>query len=222
MKNIGLPIKQAGHTAPRGSIGFTLVESIMAVAVFIVLSIGVSTVTLTIMRSYRQQSASLTNVDQATIVASRFTNELRNASYGNDGAYPLNSAGPAEIVFFSTVGAEPNQSNRIRYYLSGTSLYKGITAPSGSPPSYDLGSETTDLVQNSVINYATTSIPLFYYYDGDYGGGGDPLSQPVNINDVKFVKINLIVLKQPGISTTTSFNLNTGATLRNLKNNLGN
>ena len=202
--------------------GFTLVESIIAVSMFTILTLGITTVVLTIMKSYRQQSASLSNIDQVTMVASKFTNELRNAAYGNDGAYPLNSAGSSEIIFYSSVGASPNQTNRIRYYLSGNSLYKGVIVPSGSPVSYETGSEIVDRVQDNVVNNATSSIPVFYYYDGNYSGVGSPLGQPININDVKFIKINLIVLKQPGVSTTTNFIFNTGATIRNLKNNLGN
>lgn len=201
--------------------GFTLVEVLITVFIFTVLTLGASTITLTIFRNYKQQSQSLSSVEQVTLVSSKFTSELRNANYGNNGSYPLNSAGDSQIIFYSSSGATGTLINRIRYYLSGNTLYKGIVIPTGNPLTYTLSSEIVNPVQNNVVN-ATTSTPVFYYYDGNYNGSGNPLSQPVNVNQVKFVKINLIVLKQPGVSTTTTFTFDTGAAMRNLKNNLGN
>lgn len=200
--------------------GFTLVETIIVVFMFTILTLGVSAVTITIFKSYRQQSQSLNNIDQVTMISSRFASEIRNSAYGNDGSYPLNFAGSSEIIFYSS--GEGSTVNRIRYYLSGDSLYKGIIIPTGIPLTYDQNSEIIDKVQNDVVNNSTTTVPVFYYYDGNYSGNTAPLAEPVNINQVKFVKMNLIVLKQPGISTTTTFYFNTGATMRNLKNNLGN
>src|SRR3989344_283074 len=212
--------RQPKNIVKKLSRGFTLVETIMTVFMFIVLTIGISAVTITIFKSYKQQSQSLSNVDQVTMVASAFTNELRNSAYGNDGSFPLNQAGNSQIIFYSTSLNGNGVVNRIRYYLSGNSLYKGVVTPTGSPLAYNLAEEVTDKIQDNVMNNATTTIPIFYYYDGNYAGTGSALSQPININNVKFVKINLLVLKQPSLSTTTVFYFNIGAAIRNLKNNL--
>ena len=64
--------------------------------------------------------------------------------------------------------------------------------------------------------------PLFSYYDGNYNGSGSPLSQPVNINVIRFVKINLTVLKDVTPNSTNTFTVTAGASIRNLKTNLGN
>lgn len=213
--------KLAGKTRNSWIYGFTLVEAILSVFIFTILTLGVSAVTLTILKSYRQQSQSLSNIDQVTMVSSKFTNELRNAAYGNDGSYPINTAGDSQIIFYSGSINNAPAVDRIRYYLSGDTLYKGVTTPTGSPLTYNLAGEVVESVQNNVVN-GTTNTPVFYYYDGNYNGSGNPITQPVNVNQIKFIKINLIVLKQPGISTTTTFIFNTGVAIRNLKNNLGN
>jgi hypothetical protein len=64
--------------------------------------------------------------------------------------------------------------------------------------------------------------PLFSYYDGTYNGTGNALSQPVNINVVRFIKINLTVLKDAVQNGTSTFTVTAGASIRNLKTNLGN
>jgi hypothetical protein len=75
---------------------------------------------------------------------------------------------------------------------------------------YDPGSEVLSAVLTDLVNGAD---PLFYYYDGDYNGSGTgvPLTQPVNVNDVKFVEINLEL---------APFSLKTGGAIRILKDNI--
>ena len=108
---------------------------------------------------------------------------------------------------------------RIRYYLATSTLYKGVIVPSGSPLTYNLGQEKILTVQTDLIS---TTTPIFYYYDGNYNGSSTPLTQPVNTTQIKYVKINLNILKQNTISDSSTFNISTGASIRNLKTNLGN
>jgi len=66
------------------------------------------------------------------------------------------------------------------------------------------------------------SAPVFYYYGGDFNGSGSPLLQPINVNEVKFVKINLMVQRHTTENSNDTFLVNAGAAVRNLKDNLGN
>ena len=66
------------------------------------------------------------------------------------------------------------------------------------------------------------SEPVFYYYNGDYDGSGDPLSQPINLNEVKFVKISLILPRYTIENSDSTFLINSASAIRNLKDNLGN
>jgi prepilin-type N-terminal cleavage/methylation domain-containing protein len=199
--------------------GFTLMETLVTIFIFGLLMAGTTLMLKAILVNSRQQSLGLGNVDQARRIASTFVSELRNSAYGINGAYPVSKADDTEIVFYSTTPKNNGTVSRIRYYMSGGILYKGIIHPSGSPLSYVTSTETiTPLISTLSLG----ANPLFYYYDGNYNGSTSALAQPVNLNQIKFVKINLIVLKQDVQNNTTTSTITAGAALRNLKTNLGN
>ncbi len=199
--------------------GFTILELLVAVSIFSGLMIMAALLFTNVFTGSNQQVFALSNVDQARLVTSQFTNEMRNATTGVEGSAPLNTASDNQIIFFSRAASPGATVNRIRYYLNGINLYKGVTLPSGNPPNYNLAQESNIIVQRDMTNGVT---PIFTYYDGNYAGAGNALAQPVNINSIKFVKINLIVLTRVKENINTTFSINAGATVRNLKNNLGN
>jgi prepilin-type N-terminal cleavage/methylation domain-containing protein len=199
--------------------GFTLVETLMTIFIFGIIMLGTTLMLRGFFINNRQQTVALNNIDQARRIANTFMNELRNSSYGVGGAYPVGEASDTQIVFYSTAPLGNGTVSRVRYYISSGILYKGITNPSGNPLVYNLGTET---VKTLLTSMSLGVNPLFYYYDGNYNGSTNPLTQQVNINSVKFVKMNLIVLSQSVQSGTTTFTVSGGAALRNLKTNLGN
>lgn len=199
--------------------GFTLIETIVTLCIFTIMLIAINTLFLSVFKNPKQQLLSSNNIDGARMATSNFANELRGATIGNDGSFPLNQAADSQIIFYSSVGGNGTIVKRIRYYISNNILYKGIVVPSGSPLSYNLSSEIVKPILSGLTNGTD---PAFYYYDGNYNGSGTPFSQPINVNQVKFVKINLIVSKQISTKDTSTFSISNGATIRNLKNNLGN
>jgi len=199
--------------------GYSLVEMLVVIAVATVLFLGTNVLFVTVIRTPTQQLSQTNNIDQARKVLSSFTNELRNGAAGNDGSYQLSTAGDTQIVFYTNYGASGTAVNRVRYYLSGTTLYRGVVIPTGSPLTYNLGTETVKPVQTNLANGAT---PIFYYYDDTYSGTSNPLVQPVNLTQVKFAKINLIIKKQNTVTDTSTFTIDGGAAIRSLKTNLGN
>ena len=199
--------------------GFTLVETLFTIFIFTILMLGITLMMRDIFSVGRQEFGILTNVDQARRVADTFVKEIRNGAYGANGAYPINQATDNQIIFFSTAPNNNGTISKIRYYLSGNTLYKGITNAAGSPLSYNGQPEVITTLSNEM---SMGSNPLFYYYDGNYNGNGNSLNQPVNINVIKFVKINLIVLKELTKDSGNTFTVSAGGSIRNLKNNLGN
>jgi prepilin-type N-terminal cleavage/methylation domain-containing protein len=199
--------------------GFTLVETMMTIFIFTIVMFGTTLMLKNIIDNSHQQYAVLDTVGQARYIASSFTNELRNATYGANGSYPLNEALDNEIIFFSTAPKGNGTISKVRYFVLNNVLSKGVTDPAGTPPSYN-GQPEKVIPLISKMSLGAT--PLFYYYDGNYGGTGNPLTQPVNINQVKLVKINIIALKQLTAKSTNTFTVNAGASMRNLKTNLGN
>lgn len=200
--------------------GFTLIETMATIFIFSIIMVGTTLLLQNIFKSGKQQPLALDTTDQARIAMFNFTNELRNATAGNDGSYPLNLTNNSQVILYSTYGSPANTIvNRIRYYVSGTTLYKGVTTPSGNPLSYNIAAEKSSIV---ITNLGNATTPVFYYYDGNYIGTNAPLAQPINVNNVKYVALNLILPKQDSRGDTTTFNITGGGTLRNLKTNLGN
>lgn len=197
--------------------GFTLIEALIAITIVAGLMFVVSSMLIAVFSGSKQQYSALSNVDNARVVSSRFVNEVRSAVPGVDGSASISAAGDLEIIFHSPDKAT-GLINRIRYYVSGNELYKGVVVPTGNPLAYNMGSESISLVQQDLTLNGT---PLFYYYDGGYWGGGSPLVQPVSIPSIRFVRINLMVLKQTQQSSDSLFSLSTGSAVRSLKSNLG-
>lgn len=203
----------------KNTAGFTLMETIVTIFIFTIISLGASMIIKNIIVSSKQFKLSIENIDSSRLVAFNFTNELRSASVGVDGSYPITLASSSQIIFYSSYGNSSGLVNKIRYYISGEELKKGITEPSGNPLIYNPSSEIISTVETGIKN---ENIPLFYYYDSNYSGSESALSQPVNINSINYVKINMLILKQSLRNSTTTFIINTGSSIRNLKTNLGN
>jgi prepilin-type N-terminal cleavage/methylation domain-containing protein len=191
--------------------GFTLVETIIVISIFTLLALGVSALFTHIFTSSRERLSAIDDIDQSRQVTNSFINEIRVASIGNDGSFPITLADDDQVVFFSNYGQATNTQARIRYYRATTTLYKATLVPTGSPLTYDAGSEKVVTVQG---NLSSSTLPIFYYYDGDYMSTSTALVQPVNLTDIRFIRINLNV--------GDNYTVSAGASIRNLKDNLGN
>jgi prepilin-type N-terminal cleavage/methylation domain-containing protein len=197
--------------------GFTLLETLVSLAIFLLIIGGSATLFKESFSGSSQKLVAIGNIDQARATIFNFANELRNASYGVDGSYPINESSDSEVIFFSNYGTSLTSPSRIRYFVATSTLYKGVTPPNGT--AYNLGNEVLTAVEGGITNPVGT--PLFYYYDGSYTGTTSPLVQPVNINSVKFIKMNLVVLTQDVRNGTSTFSVTGGAAIRSLKTNLG-
>jgi prepilin-type N-terminal cleavage/methylation domain-containing protein len=196
--------------------GFTLIEVMVATCIFLILIFAVTDLLISAIQNPKFELNTTNTIDQARFLASKFTNELRAAAYGS---YPLAEATDSEIIFYSPIGATAGNINRIRYYLSNGVLYKGVITPINGV--YDTSRETIATVLSGISNGST---PLFYYYDDNYDSVSNttPLSNPVNITQVRFVKMNLTLQYQLTKQKTSTFSLNAGSAIRILKDNLAN
>ena len=197
--------------------GFTLLEVVVTVGIFSLISVGIIALVSAVLVNSSKQGNLLANNDQARKVAFNLMIEARNAQISANGSYALATASAQQLIFFSSVNGS---INRINYFIQNGVLKKGVTTPSGNPPSYNLAQEVITTVQNNVANGAN---PLFYYYDDTYNGvSGNPLTQPVNVTKIKFITINLSVYNLAGLANTSSYTVTSSGAIRNLKTNLSN
>ncbi|MBP6855293.1 MAG: prepilin-type N-terminal cleavage/methylation domain-containing protein [Candidatus Pacebacteria bacterium] len=195
--------------------GFTFIEILVTVAVVGLIILVSSSLNKDVIVFSRIFQSGLNAADEARKILRPMANEIRSASPSSAGAYPIESATATSFIFFSDIDSDGDK-DRVRYYLSGTTLKKGVINPSGNPAVYSSMSEVnTDIVHN-IQNGAT---PIFLYYDAYYDGTTNPLPDPVSISSIRLIKINFIIdsdLNKLPSATTIS----TQVSFRNLKDNL--
>ncbi len=137
--------------------------------------------------------------------------EVRSMGPGANGAYSIETATANTFTFYSDTEGD-GSFERIRYFVDGTILKKGVIEPTTLvPPTYPAGSEAI----SEVVHYLT-SPSIFQYYDEGYPPEIGPLPSPVNISDIRMVTItgttDKDTTKSP-VATTTSVTV----TIRNLR-----
>jgi Tfp pilus assembly protein PilV len=231
MKNYKLQIKskfknvQSGQPALKFEIGnlklnkgFTLIEILVVLVGFTLISMGLIGLFGRIFDFSRQQNGLLNDQSQAGQLAPQLEFELRNAQSGSNGAYTLDTAATGTLIFYSVLNVTNPAVDRIRYFVQNGQLWKGVTVYNGN--TYNTSTEYTSIVQKDLANGAT---PVFYYYDGSYTGSStqSSLTQPVNVTTVKFVQLNLQIYNKAGVKNSNTYTVTGGAAIRNLKTNLG-
>ena len=189
--------------------GFTLIETIVTVALTALVLLAINSLVIYFYRTNAyalEQSQAVASARRSLENALR---DLREASYGADGSYPIAATATSSVTFFANINSDP-AIEKVRYYLSGSTLYRGTTEPAGSTPSYTGQPEVTTLVVDNIRNGTT---PMFSYYDAN----GNQLTDPINISDVASVHIEVLTDVNPTRAPNV-YTLMGRATLRNLHN----
>lgn len=190
--------------------GFTLAETLVVIAIVSVVSIAITRAIQYFYQSNAfllEQTAALDSARQGMLDT---VHALREASYGDDGSYPIAAAGTSTVTFYSDINNTGSVA-KVRYYLQGTTLYRGMTKSAGSPPSYAGQAESTATIATYVRNPATT--PIFTYFDVN----GQQLSTTSpNVAQISSVGLNVEIDLNPNRAPNI-FTLTESATLRNLR-----
>ena len=137
---------------------------------------------------------------------------LREASYGSDGSYPIEIATSTLITFYANDDTD-TQIERITYSLQNGRFYRIVQNPTGNPLSYAGAAPATSTIASSVTNGIAT--PVFQYYDN----AGNLLPLPVNISKISSIKTTVIIDVNVN-RAPVPFTLSGAATLRNLRTQL--
>ena len=196
---------------PRATAGYSLAEVIIVVALFSMASLIIMGTVLFLYRTNSiaiEQAFALESARKGVEVMIR---DLREAAYGDDGSYPMVSMSTTTVSFYSDTDKDTNVE-RIRYFLQGSTLYRGVTQPSGGM--YATSSEEIFTISEYVRNIDQNTDPFVYY-----NASGTPITDFSDVLDVRFVTVNLIVNINPS-RLPEEFTLRSSATLRNVKDNL--
>jgi prepilin-type N-terminal cleavage/methylation domain-containing protein len=195
--------------------GFTLVEILISIFILSLLTVVVNTFARDVFYLGNTLSGSMSAQLDGRHLIKTMVSELREAEPSSLGAYPIAVADPSAITFYSNINSDGLQE-RVRYYLVGTDLKKGVMVPSGSPLSYGNTESVTTLATGVV---SSSTLPIFQYYSSAYSGTEAPLAQPVNITSIRLVKITIIIDKDP-THAPSQIVITSQVSLRNLKDNL--
>ena len=178
-------------------IGFTLVETLVAIALLL---IGTAATTLLFSKIMQSKAYSL-EMGRSAFVVSRSVGELtqylRQTKQSDAGAYPIVSADANDTVFYSDYNKD-NKTERLHVYLSNGKVYMGVRNPSATfPVTYATGDESTTQIADHIVN--TSDDPMFSYYNKDYPADteNNPVTTPADVSEIRLVKIFLKINIDP-------------------------
>ena len=194
--------------------GMTLVETIVAIGIF---AIGIQGFTLLFLKTWKNNSF-IIEEGMTSMAVSRCVTELasnlRKIRQADSGEYPIKSGDGFSLTVFLDVDND-GITERVHYYLDQSNLKMGTTKPSGTPAVYPSGDQQAKIIGSYVTN--AQNEPIFYYYNKEYPGDTthNPLSVPIDVGQVRLIKIHLFVNINP-VRAPDNVKIETFAELRNL------
>lgn len=194
--------------------GFTTVEMLVVITInaIILLAIGLIIQSLYANNSYT--FAQSNEVDSARQGVQAWVRDFREATIAEDGTFPIGAAESERLVFYSDVVGD-QAIELVEFVLSTTTLERRLYYPSGFPPTYSTTPDAVLILSRAVRN-ASSSLPVFSYYDRT---GGEILDTVARTSDIRYVEMQLEINVDPTQSPTGVL-LRSSAAPRNLKDNL--
>jgi len=195
--------------------GFTILEALVAMAGMLLLVEGAVSLFLFSNHSRDVIWEQLSTQNEGRKIVHDFTNEIRKTNYSSLGAYPIESAATSSIIFYTNLDTD-NYREKVRYFLAGATLKKGVIKPSGNPLVY---SQATETVVDIVHDVANGENPVFTYYNEGFSfATGTPMVLPIDATQIRLIKINLMLEEDPN-NTPVPFSIESKVEIRNLKTN---
>lgn len=187
----------------------TLIETVVWVAITLSAMLAIVT---SVQYFYRTNNYA---VEQAAAVSSAqrgieaMVKTIREAAYSSNGAYPVIAMSSSSVAFYADIDNDPF-IERLRFFVEGNSLKRGLIDPSGDPPVYT-NPESISSVSDYVRNF-DQNVPTFRYYDLN----GNLMTDLTDIAEVRFIETTIVVNINP-FRLPNQFTLRSTAALRNLR-----
>lgn len=136
--------------------------------------------------------------------------EMRPMTQSVNGSYAIESASQNAVIFYSDIDGD-GLVDKVRYFLDGDVLKKGVIKPAGSPLGYSGSEKITEEVH---YVYASAG-NIFSYYNSSYTGVEAPLTFPIDISAVRLIKANVTVDQSPA-DAASRINFSLSVNIRNL------
>lgn len=170
--------------------GFSLVEILIVVGILGILFVIISAFQTNVWRENIAEQSALEAEGELRRTIQQFMHDVRGSAPSNTGSYPVELASTTALTLYGDSDGDADRE-RIRYFISGATLVRGITNPSGTPASYSDSNEN----KKTMVHYLAVSSTRFEYFDGAYMGTSSPLAQPVDNYRVRLIRLTVTVDK---------------------------
>ncbi len=190
---------------------FSAMEIVVYIGIF---SLVMGTVSALILNIYKTHYFSLSQseaIDSARRALSVMLSAVREASFADNGAYPVEHMSPNEFIFYSDVDND-GKVERVRLFIENHSLKMGVINSSGSPASYSSTDEQIKTVASGVRN-SDYSVDLFTYKDAE----SNIITDLSKLLDLKLLDVRILIDSDPN-RPPEYYDFRTSAALRNLIN----
>ncbi len=191
---------------------FTLLEMLVALAIFSLLVIGIGIFEVGVLQYNRDLSNQIDANRQVQRFLVQIEREARTAAPSSLGGYPIESASATSLVYYANIDTD-SAVERVRYFLNGKSIQRGVTKPTGSPLTYNIANEKISTAVDNVTNS-----DIFTYYDQNYDGTSAALAFPVSVTAIRLVKVRVVVDQQLN-AAPGAYEGDASIEIRNLKAN---
>lgn len=194
--------------------GMTLVEAVVAVGLFTVLSLAITT-SMASLYEYNAYTIEQANeIDNARRGITQWSRDAKELTTAEDGTYAIAVIEPHRFGYYSDTDLD-DTVEYIEYILATTTLTKYTYNPTGTPASYDLTSPDSEQILSEYVQNINQGTSTFFYFDDT----GNALSSTSPIIDVRLIRMQLIVNIDPNRSPG-EFMLRSSIAPRNVKDNL--
>lgn len=188
--------------------GFTLIETVIAIIVSSLVFLAVFGFIYYFYRASGYNLNQIAAVNSARKGVEVMVREVREATYSDEGAYPIKEAQDQSFTFYSDIDKDQNVE-RVRYFLDNDNLKKGTLKVAGDPSQYLEENEEIKILSRDVRNGTEA---IFTYYDQD----NNQVVDLQRYTDIRLIRVKLIVNVEPN-RPPDEFTLYSSAQLRNLK-----
>jgi hypothetical protein len=171
---------------------------------------AIASMTISFYRTHRYTIEQSFAINSARKGIERMVEDIREASFSDDGSFPIESMGAYELLFFSDIDRD-DKIERVRFSLEDAIVYRGQAESAGDPLEYPVDDDTVQHVSDNVRNEEYGQA-LFRYYDES----GTEILDYDNVTDVRFVTVHVVVNINPE-RLPQDYTLQSSATLRNLR-----
>lgn len=193
----------------RAECGYTLLEMLVVIAI---IGITMPAVYAAINALYHVHGSTLARavaVTETTKGIREIVRDVRSAVYAENGSLPIVALATSSLTIYADTDLD-GVVERVRYFLDGTTVRKGVIEPTGTS-SYPVAQESVTPLMANIIN-TTASTSLFRYYTAT----GTEIVTPSASLAVRRVDVTCVA-RSPAGTTTDAVTVASSASIRNLK-----